>query len=1030
MPTTRINIADSDRWRQGDHPIHAYVDAASTIIAPSWPIRTFIARNPLMGLDELPFSDAVRRGRAVLGGRGYLTEEKFRAFYRAGRITDEDIDRALARVNPPLSPNLRDQSLLPGVDLVQVIRLHLIDGLDRPVPFSPSAPTYDTRRDFSLWTLILDKLSQSTPHSEESAIHPLAHGAGTHVDQVCRRTLETDLDERFTTLSQWCDQLTGQRLVEQINDQMIKWCAAFLDEGQAAWAMPGRERGFYRAWRELAARDWAGRLLGIRRFAQQVRELPEPPEDALVASLSSLGIPQARWSEYLAHHLGQLPGWAGYIKWRADNPGYAWQAKYPINLVEYLAVRLFYEAALVQEVCDRTWHIRGNLDDMRRYFRRHPHEYYVRRETGSGRAGRGRPNGVRVKPVDKRTAENPWLSEAVQLYHDRALSEKLRQAGIVFHLIRSLDVSDETVQALDAPKMAHWVEWVDSLTPEIRAQIWQEAFEEHYRRDLLGRLARRADQQAAPDSAAARTQVAFCIDVRSEGFRRHLEELGDYETYGFAGFFGVPAIFRPFLSDEEAHLYPAIAKPAAVVVEAAEHGQPRAVEQVIRMSRWQKWLRHLLHDLKQNMVAPFALVESIGWLWGSVLAGKTVAPGALGNTLNRWRERIMPSVPTTLFLETVHRPADGVFCGPAEAGADEVAPRDGTEGAGGLTPEEQAEFVESALRTMGPPRRFGRIMLFLGHGSHSENNPHASALHCGAAGGHRGGPSARILAAMANQPAVRQLLRQRGLDIPDETWFMAGEHNTTTDQVALFDQWRAPSSHRAEVIRLMDDLAEAGARNVQARYRSLPGAPRHLDRADIRRLAYERSVNWAETRPEWGLAANAAMIVGRRAVTRGLDLDGRAFLHSYDYAQDPDGTVLEAIMAGPLVVAHWINMEYYFSTVDNEVYGSGSKVTQNVVGQIGVMQGSRGDLRPGLPRQSVMADEDDARHEPMRLLAVIEAPAVRVSAAIHRNPALKRLLANEWIRLVALDPETGRFFHYRPDGRWEHAESDAAPCRP
>lgn len=185
-----------------------------------------------------------------------------------------------------------------------------------------------------------------------------------------------------------------------------------------------------------------------------------------------------------------------------------------------------------------------------------------------------------------------------------------------------------------------------------------------------------------------------------------------------------------------------------------------------------------------------------------------------------------------------------------------------------------------------------------------------------------------------------------------------------------------------------------------------------------------RSADWAQVLPEWGLARNAAFIVARRDLTDGIDLEGRAFLHSYDYAQDPDGSALEGIMTAPLVVAEWINLEYYFSSVDNDIFGSGTKVVHNVVGSFGIMQGNVSDLRMGLPRQSLY---DGARriHEPMRLLAVVEAPQARVLEVIRRHAILQRFFDNGWVNLLVCDPETGDFLRYLRGGQWERVGQGA-----
>jgi uncharacterized protein YbcC (UPF0753/DUF2309 family) len=518
----------------------------------------------------------------------------------------------------------------------------------------------------------------------------------------------------------------------------------------------------------------------------------------------------------------------------------------------------------------------------------------------------------------------------------------------------------------EAVRAAH-AEPVQPTAEQAIDAILQEALERSGQRRLAEAL---AAPGPAPTEGRPALQAAFCIDVRSEVFRRALETVdGGVRTLGFAGFFGLTAAHRRFASDTEERRLPVLLNPG---LHSRAGGSAQAdAEARVKARAVRAWGR-----FKLAAVSSFAFVEAAG----PIYAGKLLRD-ALGLKHG----------------DKGHDPA------PHLDPALDLAAR--------------ATAAEAILRAMSLTGNFAPLVLLAGHGANVVNNPHASALHCGACGGYSGEVNARLLATLLNDAEVRAELKPRGINIPADTLFLGALHDTTTDEVTVFDKDHPSAAHTEAVGRARDWLSQAGTLSRAERALRLP-------RAGSGAQVAKRSRDWAETRPEWALAGCQAFIAAPRRRTAGRSLAGRAFLHDYVWQQDQGFGTLELILTAPVVVASWISLQYYGSVVAPEAFGAGNKLLHNVTGGIGVVEGNGGLLRPGLPRQSVH-DGERLAHDPLRLSVCIEAPREAMTDILRRQDGVRALFDNRWLHLFALDDQGRMAWRYAGGLEWVGIE--AAP---
>jgi uncharacterized protein YbcC (UPF0753/DUF2309 family) len=781
------------------------------------------------------------------------------------------------------------------------------------------------------------------------------------------RTEQGDLAEDFRraalrTLFEACFERTvahepeparSRPVDEIIHPLLIRLCAVYLDQGTAYWPMPHRERGFYGSVRLLLSQR--GGL-----FPKYLSGLDEEFRRQQHLSFSA--------GETVLDSLDKLcyrePVWPEFLQAELlALPGWA-GLMHTLEADPDLAPHHVVPCSLM--------------------------DFLAVRLTMSRVASRRGAAETAQEEIPLKTQENRRLSRAARIY-DAA---------------RVVRLSANEVRRLSDAEWTTFSNEVKAFNGLERRRVLHLAYERCHEREILRGLAshrkyRSLTYEASQTNGRPPAQLFFCIDEREESMRRALEEVEPLaETFSSAGYFGVAVDYKGIDDPHSAAFCPVVVKPEHSVQE-----QARVEDSALHERR--RWRRRLLGLLMRNwLVSSRTLLR--GWLSTSVLGllsavplvGHLLAPRGYA-LLREWLNKAFlpePRTELTLMRNTTqaHDAMSGLLTG--------------------FAPAEKTDRVESVLRPAGLVSGFARVVVVLGHGSTSLNNPHESAHDCGACGGRRGGPNARLFAAMANRAEVRLRLRDRGIDIPDDTWFVGGYHDTCSDDVELFDLDALPPTHQPDVNRIREYLEEARARNAQERARRFEScAPKAAPQIALRHVE-ERSEHLAEPRPEYGHCTNAVCIIGRRKLTRGLFLDRRAFLVSYDANQDTADQSLSTLMAAVVPVCAGISLEYYFSFVDNDRYGCGTKLPHNVTGLVGVMDGHASDLRTGLPWQMVEI------HEPVRILFVVETTPDRLTKVIDASPSLSQLVRNRWIRAATVDPASGRVHVLRENGFEEFSE--------
>ncbi|MCA9824173.1 MAG: DUF2309 domain-containing protein [Dehalococcoidia bacterium] len=918
----------------------------ATLLPAQGPITAFVHHNPLHAFEDLPFEEAVQRAREELGYEAFLPADRYRKALADDRIRESDLEQIAQE-------ELRENANAPVTGEICASDL-LIVLLRNPIP--------TVGRRLVRWLMEEGdagrKLREDLPVAARHRLLNGHKGRNAEALQVqglwksCRAAIgRAGVGEhgrnslppvRFRDLLL---QNTHLDIDASVHPFLIRLSGAFLDQGLASWSMDTEDLSF----REAVARVYGGKVPPIAEpWASEFRDLLV--EDAAAG----------------------------------DDE---------VDSIERSLVALGVDSAEWQTFLTQTaLALRGWAGMF--------YQIEIRPDRMPVHAPRATLAGFMAVRLLVERAVSAWVvrctfacQEPFPILRDR-LSKEWEPAGQLsrdertwrlFQVAQLVGLGAAELDRLSAVELSTLVDFLNKYGDQEIRRLLHLAFERTFHNGVLAALASHRSEPVPIPNA----QVVFCLDEREESMRRHLEEVSpEVETVGYAGFYGVAMYYKGL---DDAH-----ARPLSPVGIRPKH---EVTEMPLGDVQTHVFWRRLLHQrlaLSRESITGGGTTLVRGTVF-TALAGSVMAiplvfrvlfPRLTARAHRRARSLLRPHPTTELSVDRVSRRISSI---------GELS---------GFSIEEMAAIVARVLQEMGIAHRLAPLVVVLGHGSTSLNNPHESAHDCGACGGGRGGPNARAFAYMANNPGVRTLVAAAGTPIPPSTWFIGGEHNTCDDSIELFDLAVAPEWACEQLEVLKPALERARARNAHERCRHFESFPDWLSESLALAHVEGRSNDLAQPRPEYGHATNALCVIGRRTLTRGLFLDRRSFLVSYDAATDVDGSLLASVMAAAVPVVAGINLEYYFAVVDPTGYGCGTKLPHNVSGLLGVMNGHASDLRTGLPSQMTEI------HEPVRLLLVVEAAPDRVAAVLDEHADLARLAQNDWIRLVACDPVVGTYFRF------------------
>jgi uncharacterized protein YbcC (UPF0753/DUF2309 family) len=939
------------------------LNAVKDTVPHYWPIGAFIHHNPLKGFEHLHFKEGLNKAQSIFGGRVYMNPDYYIDLYNQGKIKSELLEKNLEKI-------LIDNNLK---EYLQDAKSFMLD----------ISPSWKGLRSYE--ELKVEKI--------DDGLHSYLEKNSIYMD---RDAWIKDLTKHMT-LYEIHDALFDTSEKELIEKDIIEYLARFLDEQQTTLSMTDRDFGMFQAFKLYENIDY---VIDSESFVKE--------------ALKRLKVKDIQ--EYFLTHILKLHGWAGFIKYRSQDNGYYSQQEHPSSMMDYMAVRLHFEVKYMQK---------EKIDDFDKL------DLYIKENTAYTilklLQAKGRLTGVYNDAMED--------SKDYQKILDDYIKDEINLNSLQIQLAKK-ELASSNMSLIEFSNFSNLIKKEEGF-------IWLKSLEDSYIIDHIDEFTSPTTSNQKPVSS-----TIFCLDVRSEVMRRNIEAMGSYNTYGAGGFLGIPIQFIEFDKAHHLNLAPAIVKPANIVFEIPVESHDQYNEKKLTT----KTTKKVLNDLKNNPYTPYIMVESIGWLFGIKLFGKTFFPDKVNKLFNKFKPKkpkttytldkltneeienyvkklhinIIKEVLTTqfdvklnskeienlwthlVFDQSLTTKISQTILDKLEyayhiSANDYKIQKERLEMVG-FTLDEQTMYLENLLKMIGLTRDFPKFVTIFGHGSLSDNNPFESALDCGACGGSISLPNARALSIIGNKKNVRDRLEQRGIKIPKETRFLPAIHTTTTDEITFYDIDILDDVELEQFNKMKDDFSKASLASREERAVVLPNANTQQD-------LFIKTMDWSEPRPEWGLARNMGVFAGPRESCKHITFNNRLFLHSYDYSLDNENAdILTRIFNGPLVVGEWINLEHYFSTVDNSIYGAGSKVYHNIVSKIGVYNGNYSDLKIGLPTQSVL-QEGEAYHEPIRLLTYMEAPLETVGKAVE-NSIAKEFILNEWIRPIIIDKQAKKVYSY------------------